>query len=214
MDELEVLKKQWQSREQEFPQLSYDDIYSMILKKSSSIVKWIFFISIGEIILWTLLSFFAPESSKEFTREMGIRDFMLVTTIIGHAIVIVFIVLFYKNYRSIKVTNTVKELMENILRTRKTVRYFVYYNIGMTVLMLIGLNVFLYFNQEELLTLLNHTEGYEQLPAEQILTVFFVLQFVFGLLLIGLLLLFYRIIYGILLRRLKKNYRELKKIEV
>jgi hypothetical protein len=42
MDQLELLKKQWQSREQELPKLTYNDIYSMLLKKSSSIVKWIF----------------------------------------------------------------------------------------------------------------------------------------------------------------------------
>jgi len=31
---------------------------------------------------------------------------------------------------------------------------------------------------------------------------------------IGFILLFYRIVYGILLRRLHKNYKELKKIEI
>ena len=34
MDELELLKKDWQSREQKLPKLSYEDIYKMLLKKS------------------------------------------------------------------------------------------------------------------------------------------------------------------------------------
>jgi hypothetical protein len=44
MDQLDKLKKEWQNREQELPKLSYNSIYNMLLKKSSSIVKWIFII--------------------------------------------------------------------------------------------------------------------------------------------------------------------------
>ena len=36
MDELELLKKDWQRGEDQYPKLSYSDIYSMLLKKSSS----------------------------------------------------------------------------------------------------------------------------------------------------------------------------------
>ena len=42
MDELELLKKDWRKKEEYLPKLSYDEIYKMIWKKSSSIVKWIF----------------------------------------------------------------------------------------------------------------------------------------------------------------------------
>ena len=64
MDHLDLLKQKWQSVEQELPQLSYGDIHQMLLKKSSSIVKWIFLISVGELLFWTILTFFVPESSK------------------------------------------------------------------------------------------------------------------------------------------------------
>ena len=50
MDELELLKKDWQKKEKDLPKLSYDDIYKMIWKKSSSFVKWIFYISIIEFV--------------------------------------------------------------------------------------------------------------------------------------------------------------------
>jgi len=50
MDELELLKKDWQKNDKEYPKLSYNDIYKMILKKSSSIVKWIFIISLLEFV--------------------------------------------------------------------------------------------------------------------------------------------------------------------
>ena len=58
MDELELLKKDWKKNDDtKYPKLSYNDIYKMILKKSSSIVKWIFIISLLEFALWTIISF-------------------------------------------------------------------------------------------------------------------------------------------------------------
>ena len=57
MDELELLKKDWKKEDKNFPKLSYNEIYKMILKKSSSIVKWIFIISILEFVFWVAISF-------------------------------------------------------------------------------------------------------------------------------------------------------------
>lgn len=54
MDELEFLKKDWQRKGEALPRLTFDEIYKMIWKKSSSIVKWIFYISILEFIFWTI----------------------------------------------------------------------------------------------------------------------------------------------------------------
>ncbi|MBE9489793.1 MAG: hypothetical protein IMY67_05830, partial [Bacteroidetes bacterium] len=63
MDELELLKKDWNKKDNDYPKLSYDEIYKMILKKSSSIVKWIFIISILEFVLWTGLSFILKDTN-------------------------------------------------------------------------------------------------------------------------------------------------------
>lgn len=215
MDQLETLKKEWQTREQVFPKLSYQEIYKMLLKKSSSMVKWIFYISIGELILWTGLSFLIPESSKQITAEMGLTTTFMIVNIITYVVFAIFIYLFYKNYNSIRVTDTVKTLMESILRTRRTVKYFVGFNIGAAIILMIGTNIFYYFNKDELYELLSQSyEGYAAIPAESFTTIFFLGQFIGGLIFIGLLMLFYRLVYGILLRRLRRNYRELKKIEV
>jgi hypothetical protein len=215
MDELELLKKQWQTREQEFPKLSYQQIYNMLLKKSSTIVKWIFLISIGEIILWTLLAFLVPESSKEINNSIGLKTTFLILNIINYVVFAIFIVLFYKNYLTIKVTDSIKELMRNILRTRKTVKYFVIYNVGVSVLILFGVNLFYYTKKDQLYNLMvENYEGYSAIPPESFTSIFFISQLIGGAIMIGLLLLFYRLVYGILLRRLKRNYKELKKIEV
>ena len=46
MDELELLKKDWKNNNAQFKQVSENEIYGMLHKSSSSIVKWIFIISI------------------------------------------------------------------------------------------------------------------------------------------------------------------------
>ena len=215
MDHLELLKQTWQNREQELPQLSYQDIYQMLLKKSSSIVKWIFFISIGELIFWTVLAFFVPESTKEINNGIGLKDTFIIINIIHYTIFAVFIYLFYKNYRSIRVTDTIKKLMKSILSTRRTVKYFVIYNVGASILLLIGVNIYYYTKKEQLYELMvENFEGYSASPQESFTSVFFISQLIFGVVLVGLILLFYRIIYGILLKRLKRNYNELRKIEI
>jgi membrane-associated HD superfamily phosphohydrolase len=215
MDELEVLKREWQTRDQEFPKLSSREIYPMLLRKSSSLVKWIFYISIAELVLWTSLAFVAPESSKQINEAMGLKTTLLVVSIIGYVITFIFIYLFYKNYRSIKVTDSIKNLMGNILRTRKTVRYFVFYNIGAAILLLTFTNIYYYSKKETLYaTFAKYSEDYAAIPPESFTTVFFTAQIIVGVLLVVLLVIFYRLVYGILLRRLKRNYKELKKIEV
>lgn len=210
MDQLEALKEQWQTTEQEFPKLSYQDIYAMLLKKSSSIVKWIVIISVCEIALWTILSFFVPESSREFNNDMGLKSAFLGINVFTYAVTAVFIYLFYQNYQKIQATSSIKELMGNILRTRKTVHYFVYFNIGMAALLLIGTNLYYYYNQDKLASLLRQDDTFGGLPAETFINV----NIAAGILLIGFLILFYYVIYGLLLRRLKRNYKELEKMEL
>ena len=51
MKELERLKKDW-NKNQNFPELSKEEIYKFLHKKSSSIVKWIFIISLLEFGFW------------------------------------------------------------------------------------------------------------------------------------------------------------------
>ncbi len=213
MDELDLLKKQWQSREQDLPKLSYDDIYKMLLKKSSSIVKWIFYISIAEILFWTILSFLVPESSTKFSDDIGLHDILIGVNIINYTVFGIFIILFYINYRKISLTDSIKELMANIIRTRKTVKYFVIYNITTSFLIIIGINLYYFLNQDIVFKYMSEDYGIANISQDQFMRLFFVIQILFGLVMIAFILLFYRLVYGILLRRLHKNYKELEKIE-
>lgn len=215
MDELELLKSRWNSQDQKLPRLTYEQIYKMLLKKSSSIVKWILFISIGEIILWTGLALLIPESSEKFTNDLGLHNIMLSVNIIYYSVFIFFIILFYMNYKKISTTDSIKNLMRNIIRTRKTVKYFIIYNIVSTCILTLGLNIFYYTNQDLVFELMVTDYGVmSTMNQDQFITMFFVIQFIIGLVIIGLILLFYRLVYGILLRKLKRNYLELKKMDL
>lgn len=214
MDELELLKSQWHSRDKELPRLSYGDIYKMLLKKSSSIVKWILFISIGEIIFWTILAFLLPDSSQEFTDELGLHDLMLTANVLYYIVFIFFIIIFYRNYKKIATTDSIKDLMGNIIRTRKTVKYFIIYNIVGASVMMLAINIFYYTNKDLVFNLMVKDYGVlSTMNQDQFISVFFWTQAIIGLVFIGLIILFYRLVYGVLLRRLKRNYEELEKIE-
>lgn len=213
MEELDILKKDWKQRDGDQPKLTYNQIYNMLYKKSTSIVKWIFIISIAELLFWTLLSLLTPKSTYEVIETIGAMTFMIVFSIIHYIIFIAFIVTFIKNYYSIKVTDNTQQLMNSILKTRKTVKYFVIYNIAAFVIYLIGINVFYYLESDLLFELISNNSVKPE-DKQGFMFAFFLIQILFSIIMIGIMLLFYRIVYGILLKRLHRNYQELKKIEL
>ena len=210
MDKLDKLKENWQSEEHELPKVSFDKIYKILLKKSSSIVKWIFVISIIELLFWISLYFILPEDNINMIKELGLERVMYYCEIFHFFIFGIFIILFYKNYKSIQVTDSTNVLMQNILNTRKTVRYFVYYNVGMTIAFSIAIDTYLYNNSEKLYEVMGLAK--QGIPKEGFANIFIISQIIVGFIIIALLILFYWLVYGILLKKLKGNYRELKKI--
>ena len=127
MDELELLKKDWQKDDNNYPKLSYNEIYKMILKKSSSIVKWIFIISILEFVLWTVVSFLLKDADfNQKFKEYHAESIMIPFMILGYVIIAYFLYRFFMNYRTISVTDSAKVLMENILKTRRILKFKIY----------------------------------------------------------------------------------------
>ncbi len=112
---------------------------------------------------------------------MGLKTTFIIVNVFHYAIFTVFIYLFYKNYRSIKVTDTIKDLMGSILNTRKTVKNFVIYNVSASILLLIGVNLVYYTKKDQLYTLMvENYEGYGAIPKESFTSVFFISQIIFG----------------------------------
>ena len=201
MDELELLKRDWQRQDKNLPHVEAEEIKTMMHKKSKSIVKWIFIISIAEFIFWIgleSLSFF--QQGNEIIQELGLQTFYRISLIINYIMIFVFIVLFFRNYRKISTGDSVKSLLKNIIITRKTVKAYVWFNVIAFGISFIVVSI-VTINQ----TLENQTLE-AKLISYGIIAVILVilLLIIFG---------FYRLLYGILTRRLNKNYQVLKKID-
>ncbi len=212
MDELEILKKDWKKNENIFDQVTEKEIYGMLHKRSSSIVKWILIISVLELLLWSGISFLTSDESYSKTlKAYHLDTIMPVITIINYGVILFFIYLFFKNYKAINTTDTVKQLMQNILKTRKTVQYYVWYNIGMTIFSFVLVFIFQFMYDKNIETLV------EKMSDSFSPSMFYFLMILIYItvitVFIGLIWMFYKVLYGILMRRLQKNYYELKKID-
>ena len=212
MDELDLLKKDWKKQDANFPKLSYKEIYKIIHKKSSSIVKWILIICVLELLFWSSLNLLVPEKYLEIYDKFNLRTFLYVTQTIHYLIVFVFIYLFYKNYKTISVSETTNNLMQKIIKTRKTVNYYVYYNIALYILLSIIINFIMFSHPETMIEALNPNNKID-VSSDKFLNIMLIGQIITLVIIIGLLWLYYRVIYGILLKRLNKNYKELETLE-
>ncbi|WP_051947299.1 hypothetical protein [Muricauda sp. MAR_2010_75] len=213
VDELELLKRDWQKKEATLPKLSYDQIYKMIWKKSSSIVKWIFYISIIEFIFWAGLNIiFSDAESMQELKAMHIYWVIMVLNFINYGIILYFIYKFYINYRKISFTDSSKKLMGTILSVKRTVTQYVWFNLSIfTISMLISIyGAFVYGPEGEKLMEAASQDG----NTTMFWVILIVVSMVFIAVLLVLIWLFYKLLYGILLKRLRENYKELKKLEV
>jgi Ca2+/Na+ antiporter len=210
MDELELLKKDWKKGQAVFKSYSDSEIYPMLHKKSSSIVKTLLYISIAELAFWVLVSilpYFLSTTFREKLEASYENPLFLGLSIFSYIVILVFIFLLYKSYKAISTTDSAKRLMERILRTRKVIKYYVLFNL---VMIFLSIPLSFYFEYNE------NPELHQQISefsTNQMLVLYGFIVLVGGVFLI-LVWLFYRLIYGILLKRLNRNYNELKKLEV
>ena len=211
MKELDLLKKDWKKREADFPKLSYNEIYKLIHKKSSSIVKWIFIICIAEFIFWTGLNFLIPESYLDIYEQFHLKTFLYITQGIHYIILFVFVILFYKNFKAISIIDSTNLLMQKIIKTRKTVNYYVYYNIVLYAILSVVLNIIMFSKPSILIEVMCTND--RTINSDTFLNILLAVQIVTFIIMCGFLWLYYRIIYGILLKKLKKNYLELESLE-
>ena len=204
MDELEILKRDWKKKENSFNQVSEKEIYSMLHKTSSSIVKWILIISILEILLWSSITFLTADDEYFKTLEMyHLNTIMPIITFVNYAVILVFIYLFYKNYKAINTTESVKTLMQNILKTRKTVKYYVGYNIGMAVFGFVLVFIFQFLYDPNIRTMTDKVS--ESMNSNLFILLIIMIYAVIIAVFVGVIWLFYKLLYGILLHRLNKN---------
>ncbi|WP_136467916.1 hypothetical protein [Flagellimonas onchidii] len=214
VDELELLKKDWQKKAEHLPKLSYDEIYQMIWKKSSSIVKWIFYISIIEFVVPHLLYLIpSMRNNMNLDADLGITKIVIGVTVVQYTVILYFIYLFYKRYKEISVLDNAKQLTQNILNTRKTVKHYVIFSLSMILFTFLMIAVGVYFN-DGLLDSLELGERLSNVPREKVRWILMAIFAVFGVVVTFVFGGIYFLLYGLLTRKLRKNYRELQKLEV
>lgn len=201
MDELDLIKKDWQERTKELPKYSREELMPMLHKKSSSSVKWIFIISVLEFAFWIVIELLS--SNQEYLSLMEDKTFfwfMRVSTVVNYLVLVGFIYLFFRNYLRIQVTDSAKKLMQQIIRTRLTVKYYVRYNVIFFTIVFILASFKIISNQTEI-------------NSKEFWIITGIMAFIL-LIIVAFLLLFYRVLYGILTKRLHKNYKLLNQMEM
>lgn len=216
MEALDLLKKSWNNSNYSSNQLSENDIYKMLHKKSSSVVRWIFYISLLELgfgfILYFIFSLTNINSkSDEMLRKAGLYEANLLVSIAIYIVVGFFIYNFYKMYRKIETDTNTKDLIVSILKTRRVVKRYIAFNLITFAVLLVAFGTY------------GVVIGYQIEAAKQgdlasiPLSVIFIsvgIIVLFSVILTIVLWLIYKLMYGILLKKLNKNYVELKKLEI
>jgi hypothetical protein len=214
MDELELLKKDWQKPEgSQYPKKSYNDIYKMILKKSSSLVRWIFIISVGEFVLYLILPLLFPKlyDMKQY-EGIHLYEASIITTILAYGILLYFSLNFYLNYRRISATDSTKKLMENIMRTRRAVKRYIWWVLSLNAVYMMVVSVATLIYDERMISIFEKASSQDKTTL--LWAMFIGIMLFVTIMLTVVFWLFYQLLYGLLLRRLTKNYKELKKMEL
>lgn len=164
---------------------------------------WIFIISVIEFLGLNLASFFLFNEDSELKGNNSPIFEFIINNIdyLSGLISLIFIVVFYIKYRKICVADNTKNLMKQILQTKKMVNYY----IGINLSIISILSFYVIINVLSMDT--DPTHGWKYYLF--IIGIFLFLFLIF----FGIIWLYYRLVYGILINRLMKNYQELEKIE-
>lgn len=214
-DELELLKKDWQKKEFDVPKLSYDEIHKMIWKKSSSIVRWILIISILEFTVPHLLYLLpSMREGMEIYDNIGVSKYLVVLSGFTYLIAFYFIFQFYKRFKEISVLDNSKNLMKKIIKTRKTVKYYVIFSLSMIMVTIIIMVIGVYLNDNIVNAFPELKDSLANISPEKLKITIMMSIGIFGVILTLIMGGIYFLLYGLLLRKLKQNYSELRNLTI
>ena len=209
--DLSNYKKVWKNQPEGKNKISALEIYKMTQSKSNSIVKWIFIIGLLEFVFWFAINYLGTKNGAlEPYEKLNLINFIDNVSYFHYVVIVLFLILFYRNFSLISTIDNTKTLMKNILLVRKTVKWYVYYNLINVVVFSIILNI-LIFNTPDGINILSGIDN-ESFNQEHMTTVFIIAQIVVIAIMLLILWLFYYLLYGILLKKLNKNYKELTKL--
>lgn len=211
MDELDLLKQDWQKeKSDEFPHYSEQKLLQMSKNKSVSVAKWVFLIGVLEILFWKgvnyVMSFYIGEEDNDNTIFDQIYD-VLQWGFKAFPYIFIGIVL-YLHYK-MKNTECPHRLMKKIIWMKETIHW----NIKLFLSSFI-----ISFSLGFLSGIFGDGECKEpsEIPfaIEWIINIFalcILVMIVFGFIVIMKHI--YYFIYGRFIKQLEENYKELSKIE-
>lgn len=204
MDELELLKKDWnKEKPDEFPKYTEEQLFQMTKKRSVDVSKSLLIIGIIETCIWSFLLYKGRNFHEEY----------FITPMYRVPLFVFFLWFLIYNFRKIRNESNSKSLMKQILVLRKII-------ISYIILMIFSILLFTYldFETHTLEALRGFVDGWNGYDCKSELQigsndislntalVFFGIFFTIG---IGIILFIYKITYGKLLKKLQQNYNEL-----
>ena len=206
--DLAQYKKVWKGQPKEANEVSTLEIYKMTQSKSTSIVKWIFIVGLLEFTFFLVLNLILLEPNyNEIFGNVNLTQFINFSYYFNYLVVALFLIIFYKNYVSVSTVDDTKTLMKKIIKVRKTVKFYIFYNVFINILMLIIYNIIIFNSPDTIKIILSNYEM--ALDESQMMTVYIISQVIAVVMILLFLFLLYYLLYGTLLKKLKKNYKEL-----
>lgn len=216
-NELDDLKSLWQSQEDKITYDS-DDIFKMIHRKSVNSIQWLFIITIIEVIIGISMSIWTLFSGKHVYDQERIKvigeDIFTKYENFSHiglfGSLVIFGITFYF-YRKINSALSVKDLMTSIIKFRRIITWFIIiWIVGILLLftpIMVEMGSNTYLNSQPHL---NETIESTKMTAQKVGYIMAIVTIVLMLIFSGI---YYGLIYGVFLRRLGKNLKELKNIK-
>lgn len=213
--DIDQLKEVWQQQPLS-KNLQDEDITAMLNKKSNNYVKYILWISSAEFLFFFILNIITIFQHKD-----SLHSFHALEDVFGIQVTekkihffeifkewikwftfglsLLFIYIFYNSYKKIKIETSIKNYILQVIKFRNNVRLFILLNLAILI-----------FFSSVLLYTIYHLASENQNTVHS--------GIIWGILISIILTcaftwLYYRVVYGILIKRLSKNLEQLKKIE-
>lgn len=216
--DIDSFKKSWQNQTIA-DGYNQEDIEKMLNKKSRNYVKYILWISIAEFFVFGMINFITLFSSNfhtDFTNILNrlqirnqsqvefsldrIYNWMKVASLV---ITGIFVIIFYINYKRINVEANLKKFITHIIAFKKTVNLFIISNIVLLLLVIGCFTTFIIYTMRLQKIHIDNPTFWGLISGVTVSL----------LICIILILLYYKIAYGIILKRLSKNLNQLEAID-
>ncbi|QCX52538.1 hypothetical protein [Elizabethkingia sp. JS20170427COW] len=215
--DFESLKKSWQ--EQTIDTHYQDrDIQKMLHSKSNSYVKYICWISLLEFCVFFFLNLYSwikPKDDQAFfskLQKIGIvateqmhhafQEIYTIFKVVSLVILLTYVIIFYLQYKKIKVEGNLKNLIISIIQFKKSVNRFILYNLLLVSLFFLLIVIFpLYYIMVENLEI--NMRAYRELTVGMLISCVLVLFVVY---------VYYKFIYGMFIRKLTQKLKQLQEI--